>query len=400
MHRSFALSIAAALLGCASALNAAPASGGAEPEPASPSLPAAPKPPAPDKTRVAILGYHAFSETEPETEMRIRTSKFRAQLEVIRDLGLSVISLDQFIRWKDGELDLPGKCVMITIDDGWKSVYTDAWPIFQEFGYPFAVFLYKNYVEGGDRSLTKAMIREMMKNGMTIGSHSVSHPYPADFKKAKAMGPEAYARFMRTEMGESKRFLEMTFGQRVNTYVYPGGYVTDDMFPLADELGYTHLFTVQPGKVVRDTPNRTLPRYMILGTRDRVFELAVDFHDTPAPPPGTVAGLTRKTNHPVAPPPGSICNDRLPLVEADLSGIQDLDPESPTMKIDGFGTVPARFDPSTRRFSWKVNRRLRRRFCHVTVTWKNTEGKSTEKPLSWSFEIDRSAAYLPLGSSK
>jgi peptidoglycan/xylan/chitin deacetylase (PgdA/CDA1 family) len=176
MHRSLALSIAAALLGCAAALNAAPASGGAEPEPASPSLPAAPKPPAPDKTRVAILGYHAFSETEPETEMRIRTSKFRAQLEVIRDLGLSVISLDQFIRWKDGELDLPGKCVMITIEDGWKSVYTDAWPIFQEFGYPFAVFLYKNYVEGGDRSLTKAMIREMMKNGMTIGSHSVSHP--------------------------------------------------------------------------------------------------------------------------------------------------------------------------------------------------------------------------------
>jgi hypothetical protein len=167
------------------------------------------------------------------------------------------------------------------------------------------------------------------------------------------------------------------------------------MFPLADELGYTHLFTVNPGKVTRDTPNRMLPRYMILGTRDRVFELAVDFHDKPAPPAGPLAGLTSEPNLPVSPAPGSICNSRLPLIEADLSEVEDLDPASPVMKIDGFGTVPAKFDPSTRCISWKVDRRLRRRFCHVTVEWKNTEGKAPEKPLDWSFEIDRSAAYLP-----
>jgi len=348
-----------------------------------------------DPTRVAILGYHAFLETGPETEMRIRTSKFRAQMQVLRDMGLTVISMDQFARWKDGTLKLPEKCVMITIDDGWKSVYTDAYPILKEFGYPFSISLYKNYVEGGNRAMTKAMIRELLKNGATISSHSVSHPYPVDFKKVEAKGPEAYARFLRTEMAESKRFLEMTFGQRINTYVYPGGYVTDDMFPLADELGYSYLFTVNPGKVTRDTPNRMLPRYMILGTRDRVFELAVDFHEKPAQPAGTVAGLTNKPTLPVAPEPGSLCNNRLPLIEADLSEVPDLDPESPVMKIDGFGTVPARFDPTTRCLSWKVDRRLRRRFCHVTVTWKSTEGKSPDKPLAWSFEIDRSAAYLP-----
>ena len=53
------------------------------------------------------------------------------------------------------------------------------------------------------------------------------------------------------------------------------------------------------------------------------------------------------------------------------------------------------FDTMTRRYSWKVNRPLRQRFCHVVVSWKNTEGEAPEKPLKWSFQINRNAAYLP-----
>ncbi|UQT43947.1 polysaccharide deacetylase family protein [Akkermansia muciniphila] len=33
---------------------------------------------------------------------------------------------------------------MITIDDGWKSVYTDAYPILKETGFPFTIFPYTN----------------------------------------------------------------------------------------------------------------------------------------------------------------------------------------------------------------------------------------------------------------
>jgi hypothetical protein len=31
----------------------------------------------------------------------------------------------------------------------------------------------------------------------------------------------------------------------------------------------------------------------------------------------------------------------------------------------------------------------------VRVTWKDLEGKTTDKPLEWTFQIDRGAAYLP-----
>lgn len=88
------------------------------------------------ETRVAILGYHDFSRTLPATEMRMNTDVFRSQMQALKASGVPVISMKEFLEWKLGDRQLPAKCVMITIDDGWKSVYTDAYPILKETGFP------------------------------------------------------------------------------------------------------------------------------------------------------------------------------------------------------------------------------------------------------------------------
>ena len=353
-----------------------------------------------DDTRVAVLGYHDFSPTLPETAMRIRTEKFRKQLEVIRQLGITVISLEEFIAWKQGRKDLPERCVLLTFDDGWRSVHTDAFPILREMGMPFTLYLYKNYVDGGGKALTTAMVQEMMKHGASIGSHSVSHPFPSAVKAQEKKGPHPYDAFLRRELGESKRFLESRFGTSVGTYAYPGGFHTPELIPLAEEFGYEFLFTVQPGKVKRSMPNHLLPRYMILGNHDRIFEYATAFRDAsgaPAAslPDGAIAGLTQSTPQPVSPDAGVIISSRLPRIAVDLSAVPDLDPESLVMRVSGFGQVPARFDADSGAFSWQVNRRLRQPICQVRVTWKDRNGKALETPLAWSFQIDLQAAYMP-----
>lgn len=349
-----------------------------------------------DGVRVAVLGYHDFSETERETEMRIRTSKFRKQMEVIRQLGVPVIPMADFIAWKSGTKEIPDKAVVITIDDGWISTYTDAYPILREFGYPFTIFLYKNYVDGGGKALTTAMIREMMKHGATIGSHSVSHPFPQEVKSNRKRGPEAYDKFLNKEMGESKRFLEEKFGATVTTYAYPGGFFTEEMLTKSGQLGYTHLFTVQPGKVKTTSLNEVLPRYIILGSHDKIFDFALSFRDSQTViPAGSVAGLAQELPFPVEPQPGAIINSRLPLISVDLSAAENIDPATLSMQVAGFGEVPANYASEGKIFSWQINRRLRQPICQVQVTWKDSEGKPTETPLKWSFQIDREAAYLP-----
>jgi peptidoglycan/xylan/chitin deacetylase (PgdA/CDA1 family) len=353
-----------------------------------------------DGARVAILGYHDFSETEPETAMRIRTSKFRKQLETIRQLGISVISLDDFVAWKKGEKDIPEKSALITLDDGWKSVYTDAFPILKEFGYPYTLYLYKNYVDGGGKALTSDMIREMIAAGAAIGSHSVSHPYPATTKSFIKKGPDAYDAFLRKEMGESKRFLESRFKVKISTYAYPGGFHTEEMLALGNEFGYSHLFTVIPGKVTRATPNDTVPRYMILGNYDKIFEFATTFRDSANPaaqPEGAIVGMIQTTPYPVTPEAGAVINSRLPEISADLSKLQDFDPSTLVMKVSGFGEVPAKFAAESGKYSWQVNRSLRQPTCKVSVSWKDPAGKAVETPLRWTFQIDRDSAYLPDG---
>lgn len=349
-----------------------------------------------DGVRVAVLGYHDFSESERETAMRIRTSKFRKQMEAIRQLGLPVISMADFIAWKGGTKEIPAKAVVITIDDGWISTYTDAYPILKEFGYPFTIYLYKDYVDGGGKALTTAMVKEMMKHGATIGSHSVTHPFPQTVKASRKGGPQTYDKFLNTEMGESKRFLEAQFGGKVKTYAYPGGYFTEEMLTKAATLGYTHLFTVQPGKVKRTIPNEVLPRYVILGNYDKIFDFAMTFRDSQTDmPAGSVAGLVQELPFPVEPQPGAVINSRLPVISVDLSNAENIDPATLTMQVAGFGEVPANYASEGKIFSWQVNRRLRQSICQVQVSWKDTEGKAVETPLKWSFQIDREAAYLP-----
>ena len=360
-----------------------------------PEAPPAVMEPALQSSRVSVLGYHDFSPTLPETEMRIRTAKFRWQMQALRDRGITVISLADFIAWKknDGSKTLPEKCALITIDDGWLSVYTDAFPILREFNYPFTMYLYKNYVDRGGKSLSAAMIREMITAGASIGSHSVSHPYPKEVKKNQRQGPEVYRAFLQKELGDSKQFLESKFEQAISTYVYPGGFFTPEMFPIARENGYTHMFTVLPGKVSQSTPDETLPRYIILGTHDHIFELATDFGSAPATPEAYAETEVIPTTQPVKPEPGTSITERMPVVSADLSQVVDLDPSTLVMRIAGLGEVPAVFDAQSSVFSWKVNRPLRQPICPVSVSWKNRSGKIAEPALEWWFRIDHAASY-------
>lgn len=361
---------------------------------------AAPNPTAPasipdDGVRVSILGYHDFSPSLNETEMRINTKKFRKQMQFLKDQGLSVISMADFSAWKRGEKVIPARSIVITIDDGWHSVYTDAYPILKEFGYPFTLFLYTKYIDVEGRSMSFSMIKEMQKHGATIGNHSMTHPYPAAIKSQQRSGPKTYSEFLDREMGQSQAFLEKNFGQKVNTYCYPGGFHTEEMFELGKKYKYQHMFTVLPGKIKRSTDDRTLPRYVILGTYDRIFDLATEFRDASAATLGTAPQQT--IPYPVTPEAGSIINTRLPEITIDLSTVPDIVPESLVMRVAGFGDVPAIWDPATKVLRWQVNRRLRNEVCQISITWKTPDNKTTAPAVQWSFSIDKEAAYQPNG---
>ncbi len=359
---------------------------------AAPVLPRRPNVPR-DQTRVAVLGYHNFSETKPVSDMLMRTSEFREQMEYIRRAGLTVISMQEFLEWRFGARELPAECVLITLDDGWRSVYTDAYPILKEYGYPFTIFLYTSYLSGRGSSMSHDMIREMQQNGATVGSHSVNHRYPKEWKAKQAQGEEAYAAMVDEELGSSHDKLSKLFGP-VNTYCYPGGYVTQPMLDRLPGYGYVAAFTVIPGKVTSSEDPWQIHRYMIFGTDPSIFRHAMDFRVAQSgttistgSTPGTLPTSTPAPPFPVSPQPHATVPADIPAITADLSGVPGVDYSSIRMKVSGFGRVPVKVDTATRSISWAPPYRIYMPNLSVHVTWKSTDG--TSHKAEWSFKVDQ-----------
>ncbi len=347
-----------------------------------------------EKTRVAVLGYHNFSETKPVTEMLLRTSELRSQMEAIRNSPYSVISMQEFLEWRFGTRLLPEECILITLDDGWKSVYTDAYPIFKEYGYPFHLFLYTDYLHGKGESMNHDMIREMLQNGASIGSHSHTHPYPSDWNKHRALGEDAYYEFIDKEIGESKVKLDKLFGT-VNTYCYPGGFNDQEMLSRLPSYGYVAAFTVIPGKATSTEIPFQIHRYMVFGTDPSIFNNAMDFSVaevgsaiSTGSQPGTLPKNTAKPPFAVTPQPDSTVSCTIPAITAQLSSVPGINMSTVRMRVSSFGHVRPTINTAERTVTWTPPCRIYMPNISVHLTWETTDGAKGH--AEWSFSIDRS----------
>tara|TARA_A100001011_G_scaffold356665_1_gene400890 strand:+ start:637 stop:1698 length:1062 start_codon:yes stop_codon:yes gene_type:complete len=126
-----------------------------------------------DEGIVSIM-YHRFNENKyPSTNIKIDI--FKKHLQIIKDSNLN------FLNPKNLENDFmtpkKSKKILITIDDGFKSFYEEAWPILKKDRIPFILFVSTDPV-GKNGYMNWDQIREVEKYDFTkIGHHSHTHDY-------------------------------------------------------------------------------------------------------------------------------------------------------------------------------------------------------------------------------
>lgn len=347
---------------------------------------------------VSILLYHDFVERIPRNEMMVSKGVFRAQMQALKDANIPVIPMSDLLAWKKGEKNIPDAAVVITLDDGWVGVHEIAYPILKEFNYPFTLYLYKKYVGGAGRSMTVDQIKEMLANGGELGSHSVSHQAMAQMRRSKA--PEQYKAWLHEEIYESKRWLEETFKQPCRTFAYPYGDKNADIVKQVMEAGYDAAVTVNPQKLNWDTPAGELPRFTQLGDQEANFRVATNFYGGGRSIADSRFIKTDAVNEQgeklvtLKPEPNSTITERLPLIQADLSKLGPIMPETLVLKVGGFGTVLARYDASTQVISFRVPQKIRLETCNVMLSFRRV-GAEKDELVSWQFKVDKKAAYLP-----
>ena len=339
------------------------------------------------KSEVIVLCYHRFVD-KPKDSLAIKPADFEAQMQALKDNGISVISMEDFLAWRRGEKEIPEKAAIVSIDDGYLSGYSVAWPILKKFGYPFTMFLYTDYIKGGPKSggqsISWDQLAEMRDAGVDIEGHTVSH---SSLNARKGKTDEQYLAWLKSEIVGSKELLEKNLGIQVKAFAYPYGLHNKTVRDVVKQAGYEAAFTVWGRRIARGADPMMMGRYAIESTKPKVFEEAVNFKGAVEGDDASVmpAAATMVTQ----PMDGETVSDLFPEIKANLATLGNVDPNSVTMRISGLGLVPAAYDPATKLVSYKPTQKIHARQVTVIVS-ATVNAKKTE--ARWSFNIGSNEA--------
>lgn len=215
-----------------------------------------------DDNQAVVLQYHHVSSSMPRSTS-VTVDEFRAHMQFLRDNGFSILPLQDIVHALQERTQLPDKAAAITFDDSNASVYTAAFPILKEYGWPFTVFVPTGMVGTNNAIYTTwDQLREMGKAGATLANHSITHDYLLERKQ----GEDEAAWLARMEheiVGAEQQLLDET-GQSHKIYAYPFGEYDPATEALVKKLGYV-AFAQHSGPINASSNFTALPRFPFSG---------------------------------------------------------------------------------------------------------------------------------------
>jgi len=175
-----------------------------------------------------VLTFHALdgagrADRSPSV-ISFSPRAFRRGMARLHENGYQTPSLLEAVDCLRRGAPFPDRAFVITFDDGYQTVYDEAFPVLQRYGLSATVFL--TVGEKGaaklsgplpslnDRSmLSWRQIREMQQWGIAFGAHTLTHP---DLTRLPIDRIE-------TEVCDSKAIIEDALGARVDSFAYPYG---------------------------------------------------------------------------------------------------------------------------------------------------------------------------------
>jgi len=192
---------------------------------------------------VPVLCYHRFVD-KAGNKMNMPPKKFRQQMQYLKDNDYVTLSARQMVDYLAGKFSTPKKAVFITIDDGYSSVYTKAFPILKDLGLKATLFIYPKFISTGRAALTWAQLNEMLDYGFDVGAHTMTHD---DLIARPRESARQYEKRLIKEIFEPKTILETKLGKQVITFAYAFGNYDEAVMRAIADAGYEAAFTVVRG---------------------------------------------------------------------------------------------------------------------------------------------------------
>ena len=225
--------------------------------------------------RLPILMYHRVAPTGlPETSRyRVTPELFEEQLRYLRNAGYYSINLEDWRTAMEKKSPLPGRAVVITFDDGYVDFQRYAWPLLKRYGFSAIVFIVAGLVGRTniwDSAYKEEIplldwkdIRQLQDEGVTFGSHSVSHPF------LTAISAEGIVR----EGVRSRVILGRELGLIVKAFAYPYGDADHVVQHCIGACGYIFGLSTRKDMSTFHDPLLALPRIEVYGS-DRIKDFS------------------------------------------------------------------------------------------------------------------------------
>jgi peptidoglycan/xylan/chitin deacetylase (PgdA/CDA1 family) len=322
-----------------------------------------------NRHRPIVLGFHGVSAETPGSIHNYEGSHlhrpiFSRLMEYLVD-RYRVVSLEEIVDWLEGVGGLPERAVVVTFDDGYRNVLTQAAPLLSELGAPATVFVTTDFVVenkllwpdrvlgalaatsrtsltvpriggksglpiGDDtekihasdqiRSICKSLsdddrkvlvddivdelgvdeamiqhackdyaplssddLRKLPTYGITVGSHTCSHPVLARCPIER----------MADELRRSKRIIEQITGAPCTSFAYPNGGPGDFNDQTRREVvgaGYRCAVTTVKSRLSARQDKFEIPRYVLTHNEITLNEFSVEVSGYPT----FLRGIKRK----------------------------------------------------------------------------------------------------------
>ncbi len=207
-----------------------------------------------------ILMYHyvrdmpASSTDAVGKDLSVSPRNLTAQVAMLQQLNVTAVSMDDVLEYLYGRKAPPARPVVLTFDDGYDDIYTQAYPILAAGGMAGTAYVISDFV-GQPGYMTWDQLRDLSRHGWSIQSHTISHPDLRVVADAE----------LQRQLRESKARIERELGLPVQHLNYPAGKHDARVMAAAGAAGYRTAVTVDYG--TRLTPRQLfdLPRVRVHG---------------------------------------------------------------------------------------------------------------------------------------
>ena len=224
---------------------------------------------------IPVLTYHHILRDEENSRFRhtSTTTSVRAftnQMTWLRDQGYTTLSMYQLEGYVHNSMNLPARSVVITFDDGLKSVSRYAWPVLREYGFKATAFIISSRIKlrpqpWEPKFLQFMSIQELNQIAGVFDFQSHTHfLHRVDDLNHPILLSRSYENIL-MDFKHSRRALSQ-FNTHVWYLSYPFGGYNDKAVAAAQEAGFRLAVTTVRGKVKPGDNPLLLKRLYILRT--------------------------------------------------------------------------------------------------------------------------------------